>query len=302
MTSRLLAVLVTVHQAVATALLLVVTFGFPVILAGIVAILPPSTAPPPEAAAWMGTSDRPTVVIAADAIPTLPSAHEDASPTDGTTAQRTEGAPGGEGADDRTANAAEGARGEGPGVEPTPETPDTLATERPADRRPSSGGGGTGDGDEGDGTSGLTAREIADRRMAARRAEVAKTAPRHMDNPRCKADIPGIEHLYGDRYRVEGRVLERYGDVRSASSLAAVRWSRDGGGNIDGFVLERVPCDSPLTAVGLQPGDVIRRINGRTITSLPDAFAAVRKLRRHDALRVDFSRRGRARRLVVTVD
>ena len=73
---------------------------------------------------------------------------------------------------------------------------------------------------------------------------------------------------------IKGRVLRHY---------EGSRYGVEFGGQ------ERV-VDS---AIALRSGDVIHAINGRTVKSIPQAFTAVRKIKRHDVIRVDYSRGGK---------
>jgi hypothetical protein len=140
---------------------------------------------------------------------------------------------------------------------------------------------------QGQGAVGST-RNVPD--MSGRQAMRA----RRNTNPgkKCDEPVPGIEHVYGDRYRVEREVLEKYTTVQEAMKLASVNWYRNEDGKIEGFKLYRVRCGSPLTQVGLRSGDVIISVNGRQVRTLPQAFAAVRKVKKHDVIRVQLMRKG----------
>ena len=116
---------------------------------------------------------------------------------------------------------------------------------------------------------------------------------------RCSPE-EGVEHVYGDRYRMDRSVIDHYTtSIDAAMKLARVAWSKNSRGKKVGFKLTRVRCGSPLALVGLRRGDVIHEINGRTVKSIPQAFTAVRRLKRHDVIRVDYSRAGK--RLTKTV-
>ncbi|MCB9744582.1 MAG: PDZ domain-containing protein [Alphaproteobacteria bacterium] len=90
-------------------------------------------------------------------------------------------------------------------------------------------------------------------------------------------------------------------DLDAAARLARVDWERDDTGEVVGFTLRRLRCGSPLHAAGLRNGDVIHQVNGRDITSIPEALAAYARLKRGDHFRLDISRRGARRRLSYTV-
>lgn len=136
------------------------------------------------------------------------------------------------------------------------------------------------------------------REYLAARAKRAKTRGK-----RCVEPVDGIENVYGERYTIERPVMEKYtGSVSQAMGLVSgVRWHKDDRGKTDGFRLYGIRCGSPLAQVGIRSGDVIHTINGRKVKSIPQAFTAVRKLRRHDAIRVEGSRGGERFTKVVTV-
>lgn len=140
------------------------------------------------------------------------------------------------------------------------------------------------------------------RNVAARAEKRTKTsAAQRKKNRRCQKPTAGIGHVFGDRYSVDRSVMERFLTIEEALKLARVSWHRNAKGKVDGFRLHRVACGSPLTQVGLQNGDVIHDINGRQVRSLPEALIAVRKVKRHDAIKVNISRNGKRMTRLVSV-
>ncbi|MFK7931144.1 MAG: hypothetical protein AB8H79_23370 [Myxococcota bacterium] len=140
--------------------------------------------------------------------------------------------------------------------------------------------------------------------QAQKRAYMAARAKRaKARGKRCVEPVDGIEKVYGERYTIERPVINKYtGSVSEAMGLVSgVRWHKDKRGKTDGFRLYGVRCGSPLAQVGIRSGDVIHTINGRKVKSIPQAFVAVRKLRRHDAIRVEGPRGGTRFTKVVTV-
>ena len=80
--------------------------------------------------------------------------------------------------------------------------------------------------------------------------------------------------------------------LAEASTLARVSWSLDAAGEVNGFRVGRMRCDSPLRSLGFEPGDVVLAINDTRVKSLPGALAAVAALRTRDHLRVHLLRKG----------
>ena len=52
----------------------------------------------------------------------------------------------------------------------------------------------------------------------------------------------------------------------------------------------------------MRSGDVVHTINGKNVRTLPQAFAAVRKVKRKDSIYVEFSRGGEMMTRMVTVE
>ena len=67
-------------------------------------------------------------------------------------------------------------------------------------------------------------------------------------------------------------------------------WYREEG-DIVGFRVRRIKCGSVLHQAGIRNGDVVRSINGRPVTTIPQALSAYRKLRRKRKLEVELTRR-----------
>jgi serine protease Do len=68
-----------------------------------------------------------------------------------------------------------------------------------------------------------------------------------------------------------------------------------------GALIQSVFPNSPATGAGLQPGDVITRAGGDSVTGRADAIAAVRRLRPQDPLDLTFYRDGHEKEARVTV-
>ena len=76
----------------------------------------------------------------------------------------------------------------------------------------------------------------------------------------------------------------------AAMTLASVYWYREEG-EIVGFKVRRIKCGSVLHQAGFRNGDIIHSINGREVTTIPQALVAYRKLRRKRKLEVVLTRR-----------
>ena len=69
----------------------------------------------------------------------------------------------------------------------------------------------------------------------------------------------------------------------------------------DGAVVGTVEDDSPAAKAGIEPGDVVLKLDGRTIESSSDLSRAVRAMRPGQKVAVTVWRAGKARELTVTV-
>lgn len=133
-------------------------------------------------------------------------------------------------------------------------------------------------------------------------AKVTASSARKGRRQRCLTPPEEIRALGQDSWEVDHSLIQRYmTDLDAAARLARVDWERDDTGEVVGFTIRRLRCGSPLHAAGLRNGDVIHRVNGRDITSIPEALAAYARLKRGDRFRLDISRRGEQRRLIYKV-
>ena len=81
-------------------------------------------------------------------------------------------------------------------------------------------------------------------------------------------------------------------DVNEAQRLASVSWAHDEAGTIIGFKVRRVKSCSPLHQAGIRSGDVITSINGKPITTVPQAWAAWNRLKSKKNIEVHLERKG----------
>ena len=136
-------------------------------------------------------------------------------------------------------------------------------------------------------------RQIAEvhqaRRAAAAAAAAANKPSRRKRN--CEEGTDAITKVSANRYEVERDLVDYYThDISEAMTLAAVYWYREDG-DIVGFRIRRIKCGSVLHQAGIRNGDVVRSINGRPVTTIPQALSAYRKLRRKRKLEVELIRR-----------
>ena len=105
-----------------------------------------------------------------------------------------------------------------------------------------------------------------------------------------------------DAVRLDRRALEQ--DLAGVESLGEVirlrphlTWK-----GIDGIQVADIPPGSPLVGVGLQKGDVVHRVNGRSLTSIDAAWSLGEVLQTADVLEGEITRNGQRQRLVVHLD
>lgn len=135
-------------------------------------------------------------------------------------------------------------------------------------------------------------RVIAERHRIRRDTAQADAAQgTSKKNRSCEESTDAITELEPNRYMVDRALIDHYtGDMQEAMSLASVYWYREEG-EIVGFKVRRIKCGSVLHQAGFRNGDIIRSINGRQVTTIPQALLAYRKLRRKRKLEVVLTRR-----------
>jgi S1-C subfamily serine protease len=107
----------------------------------------------------------------------------------------------------------------------------------------------------------------------------------------CVEETDAIAALGNNQYRVERDLIDYYsGHLKEAAKLAYVHWHREEG-EVVGFRVRRIRCGNVLHQAGFRNGDIIRSINGRGVTTIPQALLAYRKLRRKKRLNVEVTRR-----------
>jgi type II secretory pathway component PulC len=106
----------------------------------------------------------------------------------------------------------------------------------------------------------------------------------------------------GDAIHVDRAALERdLAGVESVGEVIGLRphitWK-----GIDGITVHHLPPDSPIANVGLQQGDVVHTVNGRSLTSIDAAWSLGEVLQNADVLEGEVTRDGVRQRIVVHLD
>ena len=110
---------------------------------------------------------------------------------------------------------------------------------------------------------------------------------------KCLPDNEGIVQVDDTTWRIDGGIVDYYvKHINQAQKLASVGWNRGADGKVDGFKVKRMRCGNVLRQAGLENGDVIQSINGKTVHSIPTAISAYMKLRSKNVLRLTVSRGG----------
>lgn len=121
----------------------------------------------------------------------------------------------------------------------------------------------------------------------------AKVQNKKKGGPRCVDPTPGIVQISEEEFEIDAEIVAFYShDLMEASKLAYVSWAYNDAEEIIGFKVRRIRCGSPLWQAGLRNGDIVTSINGRTITTIPQALKAYRKLRKRDNFRIEIDRKG----------
>ncbi len=125
----------------------------------------------------------------------------------------------------------------------------------------------------------------------APRPKVAK-ARKPRPKRECKPDVPEISSRGPDEWEVARDLIDHYANhLNEAARIAHVTWAHDEEGDIIGFRVVKVRCGSPLHEAGFQDGDIITRINGHKVRTVPQALAAYVELRVRRKLRVRGTRK-----------
>jgi hypothetical protein len=132
---------------------------------------------------------------------------------------------------------------------------------------------------------------------AAPEPVVAKKEPKPRRKSRqareCDAGDEGVVQVADNSWDIDQDIVDYYvRHLKKAEQLAYTTWHRTEEGKIDGFRVRRMRCGNVLRQAGLENGDIIHSINGKTIRTVPGAIAAYLKLRSKDSFRLTITRNG----------
>lgn len=113
---------------------------------------------------------------------------------------------------------------------------------------------------------------------------------------RCESDRsnPKIERSSRGSFVVEKDLITWY--ITHLGALNSLGWSskHEGpDGRSDGMRIGGVKCGNDLHLAGIRSGDVVHRVNGHDVRSIPQAIMVYRKVRKDHRIRVELTRRGK---------
>jgi hypothetical protein len=92
------------------------------------------------------------------------------------------------------------------------------------------------------------------------------------------------------------------GHFGAARKLAHPSWARDSDGKVEGVRLRKIAEDGLLYQAGFRNGDLVKSVNEKPVTSIPQALGALHKVKKADLLEIDVRRKnGEAVTLRVTI-
>lgn len=104
---------------------------------------------------------------------------------------------------------------------------------------------------------------------------------------------PAIQALGGYTWSVERGFVDFYAkNLKELAKLGRVDVHEDGTGRPDGFAVKLPRC-SVLRQGGLRSGDVVHDINGKRVTTIPQAVSAWFALRNTNEIKVSLTREGK---------
>lgn len=107
----------------------------------------------------------------------------------------------------------------------------------------------------------------------------------------CLPENPDIQDEGDGTYRVKQELVDYYvNHLREAALLGDTFWQKGKGGEIIGFRVLRIRCGNDLHQMGFRARDVVIAVNAETVTSIPQAIGAYRRLRKEKVLRVRIRR------------
>jgi len=129
--------------------------------------------------------------------------------------------------------------------------------------------------------------------------ELARTGQRPTTRPkgkRCEVDRdnPKIERDQKGAFTVDRSLVNWY--ITHLGELNRLGWSNkhEGpDGRSVGMRIGGVSCGNDLHLAGIRSGDVVHRVNGHEVRSIPQAIMVYRKVRKDPSIRVELTRRGK---------
>jgi general secretion pathway protein C len=128
---------------------------------------------------------------------------------------------------------------------------------------------------------------------SARPTATRRGAPRNPESPEDAAPVAGGVRAAGaNRWIVERRTAEAARENVGEQLRTALIQPNLVNGKTDGFVVKRIQPGTLLAQMGLQPGDVIKRVNRMPLDSPEKALQIMQQLREARQLSVDLVRGG----------
>jgi len=117
---------------------------------------------------------------------------------------------------------------------------------------------------------------------------------------RCEDDpVPGIAENGENKWIVHWDLVRIY--THNFKKLDDLGWSKRHlatDGTPDGMQIGGVKCNSDLHRAGIRSGDVVHSVNGRGVTSIPDALFVYAKVKNDKIIRVELTRKGERKTFV----
>ena len=129
----------------------------------------------------------------------------------------------------------------------------------------------------------------------ARPTATRRGAPRNQESPEGAGPAPvasGVRAAGANRWVVERRTAEAVRENVGEQLRTALIQPNLVNGKTDGFVVKRIQPGTLLAQMGLQPGDVIKRVNRMPLDSPEKALQIMQQLREARQLSVDLVRGG----------
>jgi type II secretion system protein C len=109
--------------------------------------------------------------------------------------------------------------------------------------------------------------------------------------------LPNSEHKPEERTLLRSDVLQRLQDELPRIMLETRFVPHTEEGQVVGFMLTRIPKESPLTEIGLRADDIVLEINGVHLDSVSTILGLYAKFRNANRIEVRLKRDGKSKRL-----